>query len=177
MQVKIVKVGNLRTNCYILIEDKKAIVIDPGDEFNKIKYAIGENKLIGILLTHRHFDHVGALKDLVRFYGCPVYDRSNLEERRYDFLGIKLECIYTPGHIKDSVTYYFYEYGFMFVGDFIFKGSVGRYDLEGGNLEELQSSIQKMKKYSERTILYPGHEQSTTLGEEIRTNPYLRGLK
>ena len=65
----------------------------------------------------------------------------------------------------------------MFVGDFIFKGTVGRYDLEGGNLEELLNSIQKLKNYSERTILYPGHEGQTTLGEEIRTNPYLRGLK
>lgn len=177
MQVKRVKVGSLRTNCYILTEGNNAIVIDPGDDFNQIKYAIGANRLIGILLTHRHFDHVGALQDLVRFYGCPVYDRSNLEERRYDFLGIKLEVIYTPGHTKDSITYFFYEYGFMFVGDFIFRGSVGRFDLEGGDEAELKNSILKMKNYSERTILYPGHDESTTLGEEIRTNPYLRGLK
>lgn len=176
MQVKIVKVGQLNTNCYILTEGVNAIVIDPGDDFNKIKYAIGTNRVIGILLTHRHFDHVGALKDLVRFYGCPVYDRSNLEERRYDFLGTKLEVIYTPGHTKDSVTYYFYDYGFMFVGDFIFRGTVGRFDLEGGSLEELKASLKKIKNYSERTILYPGHDESTRLGDEIRTNPYLRGL-
>jgi glyoxylase-like metal-dependent hydrolase (beta-lactamase superfamily II) len=177
MQVKIVKVGPLNTNCYIISENDKAIVIDPGEDFVKIKYALENKSVIAVLLTHRHFDHIGALQDIVRFYGCPTYDKTNLEERRYDFCGMKLECIYTPGHTKDSVSYYFYEYGFMFVGDFIFKGSVGRYDLEGGSYQELMASILKMKKYSERTILYPGHDTQTTLGEEIRNNPYLEGLK
>ena len=177
MQVKSVKVGPLKTNCYVIIENNDAIIIDPGAEFVKIKPLIENKRVIGVLLTHRHDDHIGALTDIVRYYGCPVYDRSNLEERKYDFCGIKLEVIYTPGHTSDSVTYYFYEYGFMFVGDFIFKGTIGRCDLPTGDFEEMQKSILKMKNYSERTNLYPGHEAFTSLGEEIRLNPYLRGLK
>lgn len=177
MQVKMVKVGPLKENCYIITEGDNAIVIDPGDEFVHIKAAIENKRVIAILVTHRHDDHIGAIPDLVRFYGCPVYDRSNLEERRYDFCGMKLEVIYTPGHSKDSVTYFFYEYGFMFVGDFIFKGTIGRCDLEGGDFEKMKQSILKMKNYSERNVLYPGHDVSTTLSEEIRHNPYLRGLK
>jgi glyoxylase-like metal-dependent hydrolase (beta-lactamase superfamily II) len=177
MQVKIVKVGNLRTNCYVIKENDNCIIIDPGDEFYKIKPLIGNDRLIAVLLTHRHEDHIGALRDIVKYYGCPVYDRNNLEERRYDFCGMHIEVIYTKGHTSDSVSYYFYDYGFMFVGDFIFKGTIGRYDLETGNFKEMQESILKMKNYSERTILYPGHGDSTTLGEEIRTNAYLRSLK
>lgn len=177
MQVKCVKVGPLKTNCYILCEGENAIVIDPGDEFIKIKSVLGTQRLIAILLTHRHDDHTGAIPDLVRFYGCPVYDKNTLEERRYDFCGMKIEVIYTPGHTNDSISYYFYEYGFMFVGDFIFKGTIGRCDLPTGDFEVMKQSILKMRNYSERTVLYPGHDAFTTLGEEIRTNPYLRGLK
>jgi glyoxylase-like metal-dependent hydrolase (beta-lactamase superfamily II) len=177
MQVKTTKVGSLQTNCYVIKENNNCIVIDPGDDFLKIKDLIGNDRLIAVLLTHRHDDHVGALKDVVRYYGCPVYDRKNLEERRYDFCGIKIEVIYTPGHTDDSISYYLYEYGFMFVGDFIFRGTIGRCDLPTGDFEVMKKSIEKMKKYSERTILYPGHDYQTTLGEEIRNNPYLRGLK
>lgn len=177
MQVKRIKVGMLRTNCYILSEGENAIIIDPGDEFLTIQSALENKRVIAVLLTHRHDDHTGALADLVRFYGVPVYDKNVLEERRYDFCGMKLEVIYTPGHTDDSICYYFYEYGFMFVGDFIFKGTIGRCDLPTGDFEAMKESIQKMKCYSERTILYPGHEESTTLADEIRNNPYLRGLK
>ena len=87
MQVKNVKVGPLKTNCYVLIDGENAIVIDPGDEFYKIKPLIENHRLIAVLLTHRHEDHIKALPDIVRYYGCPVYDRNNLEERRYDFRG------------------------------------------------------------------------------------------
>ena len=108
MQVKSIKVGNLETNCYILSENGNSIVIDPGDEFIKIKPLLEENRLIAVLLTHRHPDHTGALSDIVKFYGCPVYDRNNLEERRYDFCGIHVEVLYTPGHTSESSCYYFY---------------------------------------------------------------------
>lgn len=177
MRVKLIKVGKLRTNCYILTEGNNCVVIDPGDDFPNIRSQIGPNRLLAILLTHRHDDHVGALRDLVKYYGVPVYDRYNLEERRYDFGGIKIEVIYTPGHSADSVSYLIYEYGFMFDGDFIFRGTIGRCDLPTGNMDEMTESLKKMAKYSERTILYPGHEASTTLGEEYRNNPFLKDLK
>ncbi len=174
MQVKSIKVGNLETNCYILSENGNSIVIDPGDEFIKIKPLLEENRLIAVLLTHRHPDHTGALSDIVKFYGCPVYDRNNLEERRYDFCGIHLEVLYTPGHTSDSISYYFYDYGLLFVGDFIFRGTIGRWDLPTGNFEEMQKSILKLKNYSDRTIIYPGHGDTTKLWDEKENNPYLK---
>ena len=174
MQVKSIKVGNLETNCYILSENGNTIVIDPGDEFVKIKSLLEGSRLIAILLTHRHPDHIGALSDMVKFYGCPVYDRKNLEERRYDFCGMHLEFLYTPGHTSDSVSYYFYDYGLLFVGDFIFKGTIGRWDLPTGNFEEMQKSILKLKNYSDRTIIYPGHGDTTKLWDEKQMNPYIK---
>lgn len=176
MQVKSVKVGNLETNCYVLSENNHCIVVDPGDEFNKIKALIENNTIIAVLLTHRHSDHISALNDIIKYYGCPVYDRSNLEERRYDFCGMHLEVLYTPGHTSDSVSYYFYDYGFMFVGDFVFKGTIGRCDLPTGDFEEMQKSILKLQNYSDRTVLYPGHGEFTNLWDEKQNNPYLKEL-
>lgn len=177
MQVKMTKVGTLNENCYVVSENGNCIIIDPGDEFLKIKKTINTDRVIAILLTHHHSDHIGAISDIVKYYGCPVYDNTNLEEKKYDFLGMKIEVIKTPGHTSDSLTYHFYEYGLMFVGDFIFKGTIGRTDLDTGSIIDMQNSILKLKNYSIRTKIYPGHESFTTLADEIRTNPYLRSLK
>lgn len=172
MQVKSVKVGNLDTNCYVVSYDGKSIIIDPGDDFYRIKNLVGENQVVGVFITHHHDDHDGALKDVVKYYGVPVYDRNNLEMRRYDVKGLNIEVIYTPGHSKDSISLYLYDYDVMFVGDFIFKRSIGRTDLETGNEEEMKQSLEKIKQYKNRIVLYPGHGEFTTLGDEIRLNPY-----
>ena len=148
MQVKSVKVGNLDTNCYVVSYDGKSIIIDPGDDFYRIKNLVGENQVVGVFITHHHDDHDGALKDVVKYYGVPVYDRNNLEMRRYDVKGLNIEVIYTPGHSKDSISLYLYDYDVMFVGDFIFKRSIGRTDLETGNEEEMKQSLEKIKQYT-----------------------------
>ena len=172
MQVRIIKVGNLQTNCYIIIKNGYCMIVDPGDQFYSIQEQIGDNKLVGVLITHRHPDHIGALAKFVQEYGIPVYDRSNLEEKKYEINEFKFEVIYTPGHTNDSICFYFYEYNFMFVGDFIFKSTIGRTDLPTGSNTDMNNSINKIINYSDRIKVYPGHGDETNLGVEKDTNPF-----
>lgn len=174
MQVRQIKVGYLQTNCYILIENGNCIVIDPGDQFYSIESQIGDNNLLAILVTHRHPDHIGALDKLKEAYKAPVYDISNLEERKYKIADFNFEVIYTKGHSNDSISFYFYDYNFMFSGDFIFYRSIGRTDLETGDMEEMKRSIEKIKQYSDRIKIYPGHGDTTSLGDEKENNPFFR---
>lgn len=172
MEIRNIKVGSYQTNCYILVEDGKCLVIDPGDQYYSIEDQIGSNELIGILVTHRHPDHIGALNKLVDTYHVPVYDRSNLEEKKYDIENFHFEVIYTPGHTSDSITFDFYEYNFMFTGDFLFNHSIGRTDMPTGSMEQMKQSIEKIKEYSDRFRVYPGHGEKTELGEEKLNNPF-----
>lgn len=173
MKMKIVQNGELRENCYLLEIDNKYLIIDPGSEFEKIDSYINENgEVLAILVTHRHFDHIGALDDFVNKYKCSVYDRSNLEERKYIIDPFKFEVIYNPGHTPDSISFYFYEENKMFVGDFIFEGNIGRCDLEGGDMQEMLNSIKKIKKYPDEITIYSGHGEFTKLGHEKRRNYY-----
>ena len=114
MQIEIVKVGFLETNCYILTIDESCLVIDPGDEYEKIKQAIGNKIVLGTLLTHHHFDHIGALK-----YFDNIYDFHNLKEGINHLGAFTFEVIYTPGHTNDCISYYFQKDKVMFVGDFL----------------------------------------------------------
>src|SRR5574344_745899 len=109
MKIKILKLGELETNCYILKQDHEVIVIDPADEVDRIINEIGNDKLLGIIITHHHFDHVGALKDLKTYYDTNIYDRNNLEEKDYTLDKFNFDIIYTPGHTSDSISIYFKE--------------------------------------------------------------------
>lgn len=170
MEIKTLKVGYLQTNCYIIINNGKALIIDPGDEGERIKENIKGLDLQAILITHSHFDHIGALN---HFKNIKIYDNNNLEEKEYELIDLKLNVIKTKGHTNDSISFYFKEQNIMFTGDFIFEGTIGRTDLETGNIEEMKKSIKKIKKYPLNTIIYPGHGNKTTLEKEIKTNPYL----
>ena len=174
MDLKIIKVGPLEENCYI-ISNSKTIVIDPGDESDKIISYLKDNNLNidSILITHHHFDHVGALEDLLNYKEVKVYDISNLEEKDYNISDFNIEVIYTKGHTSDSVSYYFKDYNKMFVGDFIFEGSIGRTDL-GGSQTDMINSLKKISKYDKDIIIYPGHGNSTTLKNELENNYYFK---
>jgi len=167
MNVKRVIVGELEENCYILEKENKCIIIDPGDEvdkiINNIKYSV-----IGILITHYHFDHIGALELLKEKY--------NINENNYNIDGFSFEVIDTPGHTSDSKTYYFKDDNIMFVGDFIFKNGIGRMDLPTGNKEEMIKSLNKIFTYPLDTIIYPGHGEETTLKDEKKNIDYLLNL-
>ncbi|MBE6139777.1 MAG: MBL fold metallo-hydrolase [Firmicutes bacterium] len=163
MQVNRLVVGDLETNCYILINNNKCLIIDPGDEYEKIKNEVSNKEVVGVIITHHHFDHIGALN---YFNKSLILDKSNLEEKEYDINGFKFEVIYTPGHKEDSITIYFKEQNIMFTGDFIFKGTIGRMDLEGGNALDMKKSLDKLKKYDGNIKIYPGHGESTYLYKE-----------
>lgn len=173
MKIKTIVTGSLDENCYILIKNNSCLVIDPGDDYKKIQEEIGDNKVLGVLITHSHFDHIGALRNFLTRRSVKIFKRSNLEEKQYTIGEFKFKCIYTPGHSKDSVTFYFEEENCMFVGDFIFKESIGRVDLPGGDKNEMKKSISKILTYDNNITLYPGHYEQTTLKDEKNNNPYL----
>lgn len=174
MEIKRVVTGYLDENCYLLIKNGTCLVVDPGDNFNKIKEQIGDNKVLGVLITHSHFDHIGALRNFLTKRSIKIFKRSNLEEKEYSIGDFSFECIYTPGHSKDSVTFYFKEDKAMLIGDFIFKESIGRTDLPGGSDVEMKDSINKILTYDDDITLYPGHNEITTLGDERKNNPFLK---
>lgn len=176
MQVKKIKVGYLEANCYIVEHDNSCIVIDPGDDPYLIEKQLKDKTVLAILITHGHKDHIGAVDYISKIYSIPIYSYSNLNEKKYELGNMKFEVIKTPGHTKDSICFNFYEYNFMFTGDFIFKETIGRTDLEGGNQDEMNSSIIKISKYPKLTKLYPGHGDSTTLDYELENNYFLKKI-
>lgn len=175
INIKKIPVGYLQANCYILEFNNQNIIIDPGSEFDKIKANIKGN-VCAILVTHRHFDHIGALADLKNEYHCPIYDFNNLKEQKYEINNFKFKVVYTPGHTDDSVSYYFYDENIMFTGDFLFKETIGRTDLETGNMDKMLNSLNKILKYNDIKI-YPGHGDITTLDYEKNNNIYLKEYK
>ncbi len=157
MDIKRIVVGDLEENCYILTKNNKCLVIDPGDEFSKIDKELKGKEVIGCLVTHYHPDHIGALEDLLSKYDIEVNKDFTAD---FDY-----EVIHTPGHTYDSKVFYFKKDNIMFTGDFIFKDSIGRTDLGGHDLDMIDS-LKMIKQYPDKTILYPGHGEETTLGHE-----------
>lgn len=183
MNVKKIVVGLYEENCYFLTKDKDLIIIDPGDEYNKLNEIIKNNdyNLLAILITHAHFDHIGALKELLTEYKVPLYYNNinneinanklvNVKEQEYNIKDFNFKVIYTKGHRNDLVTYYFYEDNIMFTGDFLFKESIGRTDLEYADVNEMKNSINKIKQYDDDIKIYPGHGEDTTLKHEKENN-------
>lgn len=163
MEINSVVVGPLDTNCYILNNNGKVIIIDPGDEKDKIINEVN-GEVVGIIITHHHFDHVGAMEEIKNYYKVNVYDYSNLKgNNKIDNFDFKM--IRTPGHTDDSITIYFEKEKIMFVGDFIFYGSIGRTDL-GGNISDMKKSIESILLYDDDIKLYPGHFIPTKIGIE-----------
>lgn len=174
MFVDIVKVGQLRCNCYLVEKEHKILIIDPGSDFDKIVTKVGARDVVGIIITHHHFDHDGASKEISKKYKCNIYDIFNLPEGKNQIANFTFNVIYTPGHKEDLITIYFPQEKVMFCGDFIFKDTIGRCDLEGGNINDMLHSLNKIKKYNRDIIIYPGHGEHTTLGYEIDNNIYFR---
>lgn len=172
MEIEVVVTGYLEENCYVLKKDGQALIVDPGDEFFKIKEKLKDVKPLAILITHHHFDHVGALDECIKEYSIPVYDKSTLREGSIVIGPFSFEMIENPGHSKDAISFYFREEKLMLCGDFIFQGSIGRCDLEGGSIEEMKRSITNIKTFPEDITLFPGHGPSTILGEEKKSNFY-----
>jgi hydroxyacylglutathione hydrolase len=195
MLIEMFTVGMLGTNCFVIsnTQTKEAIVIDPGfDNASEAKNILneiqrGKLRIKFIVNTHGHPDHVSGNKMMKEATGAPImiheYDAPMLKNTRADktlregdiieFGDIKLRVLHTPGHTKGSIT--LLNSNDLFVGDTLFAGSVGRYDLPGGSLEELIHSIKnKILILPDHVKVYPGHGEVTTIGEERRTNPFLK---
>lgn len=163
MKIDRLVVGKLGCNCYIITKNDKTIIVDPGDEAEKIIDYCRDKRVVGILITHHHFDHVGALKTLEDYYNV----KESFDIKDFDF-----EVIKTPGHTTDSVSYYFKDDKVLFSGDFLFYHTIGRTDLNTGNDQEMQKSLDIISKYPDDITIYPGHGEKTTLKEEKRLFKY-----
>ena len=162
MEIEKLEVGILRTNCYILKKEGNILIIDPGDESQLIEKHLNGN-ILGIIITHYHFDHIGALDSLKNKYNIPVYDINNLKE--VNTLGpFTFKMIKTPGHKDDLISLLFEDK--LFCGDFIFENGIGRTDLETGDFNAMKDSITKILSMPLDTIIYPGHGNITTLKKE-----------
>jgi glyoxylase-like metal-dependent hydrolase (beta-lactamase superfamily II) len=209
MQVRMLTVGPVQENCFIAWPDDAttAIVVDPGEEADRILQTLADEGLTvaAILLTHTHFDHVGAVAPLAKATGAPVYcptlevpvladimsfvpwpgfgpyESWNAEEtvaggEHLSLAGLEIDVIFTPGHSPGHVTYATSDA--LFSGDVLFQSSIGRTDLPGGDYETLMASIAGLlDAYPDETQVYPGHMGTTTLGAERATNPFLAALQ
>lgn len=211
MDVRAFTVGPVAENSYIFRRDDsdEALIVDPGDEAPLLLGAIEQLglDLKAILLTHTHFDHVGAVAPVARATGAPVYcpelelpvladimsfvpwpgfgpyeswdaEQSVKGGERLELAGFEIDVLLTPGHSPGHVTYVVADEGAMFSGDVLFQGSVGRVDLPGGDWATLADSLRMLvEAHPPETKVYPGHMGITTLGAERESNPFLAELK
>jgi hydroxyacylglutathione hydrolase len=210
LEITMLTVGMVQENCFLVrLEDSdRAVIVDPGEEASRLLAAIEEAgvTLDAILLTHTHFDHVGAVAPVAKATGAPVYcpeletmvlkdimafvpwpgfgpyESWNPEEtvkggEHLSLAGLEIDVVFTPGHSPGHVTYAIPEQGVLLSGDVLFEGSVGRVDLPGGDWGTLSRSIALLlDAYPDDTQVLPGHMGVTTLGRERATNPFLREL-
>ncbi|WP_112181305.1 MULTISPECIES: MBL fold metallo-hydrolase [Paraliobacillus] len=205
MQIHGISLGQLGTNCYVIYKDTEAIIIDPGGDSDVLLAWLQKKELIpsAILLTHAHFDHIGAVESIRDYYEIPVYVHQAEEKWLHDpelngsalfpvenvicrpankFIGIgemrlgafSFEVIHTPGHSPGGVSFIFSEEKILISGDCLFQSGIGRTDLPGGNSRQLIQSIkEKLLTLDGQFTVYPGHGPITTIEEERMHNPFI----
>jgi hydroxyacylglutathione hydrolase len=210
MDVRMFTVGPVAENCFLLRRDgsSEALIVDPGDEAPKLLNAIEQLgvELKGILLTHTHFDHIGAVAPVAEATGAEVWvpeiERRVLADinsyvpwpdfgpfesyeaehtlkggEKLEMAGFDIDVVFTPGHSPGHVTFSIPDEQAIFSGDVLFQGSVGRVDLPGGDWDTLLASIRGLvDTLPAETTVYPGHMGVTSLGAERATNPFLAEL-
>ncbi|HEX6665754.1 MAG TPA: MBL fold metallo-hydrolase [Solirubrobacterales bacterium] len=210
LEVEMLTVGPVAENCFLLRQSgsDKALIVDPGEEAKRILAALNEMgaEAEAILITHCHFDHIGAVAPVAAATGAPVYcpeievpilrdimafvpwegfgpfesyeaDETVAGGETLELAGLELDVVFTPGHSPGHVTYAVRGEGMIFSGDVLFQGSVGRTDLPGADGPTLLASIGTLlDSFPDETVVHPGHMGSTTLGAERATNPFLGSL-
>lgn len=203
MKIKTFVLGVMQTNCYIVSNDENhCMIIDPGAQGKKVAKYLEENELVldAILLTHGHFDHIGAVDYLYDKYHCPIYihhediemltnSRLNLSylekpfslsapvtpaSEHMEISGFKICWFHLPGHCPGASMIYLEDKNVIFSGDVLFNGSIGRFDFPNSSKYDTLTSIEKIKTFNFDATLYPGHGPSSTLKSELLSNPYLQ---
>ena len=198
MEIKYLQVGPIGTNCYLLCDEKTHVcaLIDPGDEARRVMAAVRSTgcEPAAILLTHGHYDHTGAVRELRDHWpDIPVYlnrrdtyllgapasifpalpDTKDFGEGDTIAVGnLTVEVMETPGHSRGSVTLRCEDA--LFCGDTLFAGDCGRTDLYGGNMEEMLASLRRLGELPGNLLVLPGHMGTSTLDQERMNNPWLR---
>ncbi|MCC8195019.1 MAG: MBL fold metallo-hydrolase [Deltaproteobacteria bacterium] len=202
MRVLTFPLGPLETNCYLLVNGSEAVAVDPGgDPAAVVAYLAEHNlKLVAILNTHLHFDHIGGNAALARATGAPIllgkedlflleatsgtrfglprtepFAYENLEPGQTAFMGLPCTVIHTPGHSPGSLSFYFPDQKALFSGDVLFYRDTGRSDLPGGSRSVLENETIRGKLYKlpDETVVYPGHGPETTIGVEKVENHWV----
>ncbi len=211
LDVRTLTVGPLQENCFLVragADAASAVMVDPGEEPERLLAAVETAgvTLEAILLTHCHFDHIGAVAPVARATGaevwCPQLETDLLTDlmtyvpypdigpyESYDpehtvaggetlsLAGMEIDVLFTPGHSPGHVTYVPREADAIFSGDVLFQSSIGRTDLPGGDFGTLMASIAGLlERFGDDTRVHPGHMGLTTLGAERRSNPFLADL-
>jgi glyoxylase-like metal-dependent hydrolase (beta-lactamase superfamily II) len=210
LEVEMLTVGPVAENCFLVRREgsDRVLIVDPGEEPDRILAALESfgGTAEAILITHCHFDHIGAVSPVAAATGatvyCPEIERPLLADimafvpwagfgpyesyeadetvaggEALELAGLRLDVIFTPGHSPGHVTYSIRDEEAIFSGDVLFQGSVGRVDLPGGDGPTLLESIRGLfDSHPAQTAVYPGHMGTTTLGAEQATNPFLAEL-
>ena len=206
LEIKCLTVSSCYTNCYVCCnkDTKEGFIVDPGDDFVKITNYINsmDMKVVAIILTHGHFDHILAAEEIKKKYNIPIYacakEEKTLQDPRInltafhtssytlkadvyltdlqvvELAGFSVQMIETPGHTLGSCCYYLKDEGVLFSGDTVFCGSVGRTDFPEGSTAAIVNSLHRLlEALPDDTEVYPGHDTSTTIGYEKRYNPFV----
>ena len=200
LQIQTIPCGEIQANAYLVYRPERddCVIIDPGDEFPKLKRALGDRRLAAILLTHAHFDHIMAARPLSDATGAPVYaaaeDLPMLNDPALNGLkslmyidampeppiaaqaygatlsaaGLDFAVLSTPGHTKGSVCLYLKDEAALFSGDTLFCAGFGRMDLPGGSHLDMRNSLRALFELPPEVKVYPGHGMATAIGEEKR---------
>ena len=195
MEVKCVQVGLLQTNCYMVCDGDSCLLVDPGEQPDRILAMLGGRKPDVIVLTHRHMDHIGALPAVVEATGSPVaagageapailapgeFDmhlnpayvpvpKIDIELRDGDVLeagSLRFDVIETPGHTEGGICLYNAEGGLLFSGDTLFAGTCGRTDFPGGDPVAMRASLKRLAELPPETQVLPGHDSFSTIANE-----------
>ena len=210
LAVEMLTVGPVSENCFLARREgsDRILIVDPGEEAERILAAVAETGagVEAILITHCHFDHIGAVAPVAAATGAPVYcpefeapiladimrwvpwegfgpfesyeaDETISGGETLELADLQLDVIHTPGHSPGHVTYSVQGENAIFSGDVLFQGSVGRTDLPGSDGPTLMESIGTLlETHPDETVVYPGHMGTTTLGAERASNPFLGSL-
>ena len=204
MKIHSYPLGQMQANCYVVEKDGECLIIDPADDASFIFEKIQQKnlKIMAMIATHGHFDHVMAAGEMQISYKklfdkdlpliihpkdlfllkrivetarhflnyepavIPIESTKNIKEGRFWISDFGFQIIHTPGHTPGSCCLYFKNENLLFTGDTLFKSGIGRYDFSYSDKDELKKSLQKIFKLPEDTIIYPGHGEESTIGEE-----------